>query len=67
VSDGDRGASMYYLVGFQRALDLVVAQERCSRSDATDLLLHRAEAEQCSLGDLAMAVLDGAVSDPQSL
>jgi hypothetical protein len=66
VGDGDF-ASTYYLLGFQRALDLVVAQTRCSRDDATDLLLHRAEAEQRTLGDLAITVLDGELSDPQSL
>jgi hypothetical protein len=66
VSNGDF-ASGYYLLAFQRALDLVVAQTCCSRNDATDLMVHRAEAEQCSLGDLAIAVLDGGLSDPQSL
>jgi hypothetical protein len=66
VSDDDF-ASTFHLLAFQRALDLVVAQECCSRNDATDLMVHRAEAEQCSLGDLAIAVLEGGLSDPQSL
>jgi hypothetical protein len=57
----DQVVSTYYLLCFHRAIDRVAAQADCSVADATDLLLHRAEAEQCSLGDLAIAILEGRV------
>ena len=58
----DRFASMFYLLDFQRAVDLVAMQAACSQEDAIDVLLLRAEHDECSLGDLAAAVLDGRVA-----
>ena len=58
----DRFASMFYLLDFQRAVELVATQAACSQHDAIDLMLHRAEQDECSLGDLAIAVLDRRVA-----
>ncbi len=60
--DRDRLASMFYLLDFQRAVEQVATQAACSLDDAIDLMLLRAEHDECSLGDLAMAVLDGRVA-----
>jgi hypothetical protein len=57
----DRFASTYYLLSFERAVEQVAAQADCSVDDAIDLMLLFAETDECSLGDLAVAVLDGRV------
>jgi len=58
----DRLASMFYLLDFQRAVERVASQAGCSTDDAIDLMLHRAEVDECSLGDLALSVLAGRVA-----
>jgi hypothetical protein len=50
--------STYHLLAFTRAVDRVADQASCSRDDATELLIERANSERCSLGDLAHAVLE---------
>jgi hypothetical protein len=54
-------SSTYYLGGFARAAERVAVQARCSFDEATDLMIERADAEQCSLGDLAIAVVEGRI------
>ncbi|MCU1464657.1 MAG: hypothetical protein JWM72_585 [Actinomycetia bacterium] len=51
----------YYLGGFARAAERVAVQARCSFDEATDLMIERADTERCSLGDLAIAVVEGRI------
>ena len=51
----------YTLGSFARATDRVAVQARCTFDEATDLMFERAEAERCSLGDIAIAVIEGRI------
>jgi hypothetical protein len=54
-------ASTFYLLEFERAVDCVVGQTGRSVDDVSDRTIERAHVEQCTLGDLAMAVVEGKV------
>jgi hypothetical protein len=57
----DDVSATYYLGGFARAAQRVAVQAHCSFDEATDLMVDRADVEQCSLGDLAIAVVEGRI------
>ena len=54
-------SATYYLGGFARAAERVAVQARCSFDEATDLMIERADDDHCSLGDLAIAVVEGRI------
>jgi len=55
----DDVAQRYSLDAFTRAVERVAGQARCTPDEAIDLMMDRAIQERCSLGDLALAVVDG--------
>jgi len=50
-----------YMIMFTRATERVAVQACCPHDAAIDLMLERADAERCSLGDLAIAIIAGTV------
>ena len=54
-------ASRDYVALFALANRYVAAQAGCSLEDATDAMLDRSVADGCSLGDLAVGVVEGRV------
>ena len=50
-----------YLIAFARAAERVARQADCSYDTAVDLMIERAESERCSVGDLAIAIVEGTV------
>jgi hypothetical protein len=53
--------SSYHLVRFACATARVTAQAQCSTDDATDLMIDHCDNEGCSLGVLALAVVQGRI------
>jgi hypothetical protein len=53
--------SSYHLVRFARATARVEAQAHCSTDHATDLMIEHCDREGCSLGELALAVVQGRI------
>ena len=53
--------STFYLLDFERAVEHVAMQTGRSPDDASDRMIERAHVEQCTLGDLALAVVEGRV------
>jgi hypothetical protein len=55
----DDTAQRYSLDAFTRAVHRVADQARCTFDEAIDLMLDRSIVERCSLGDLALSVVEG--------